>query len=95
MIAAKHATGILILVQYNNFALTMASIGVTHSYSSRPFLCALACITFRYHFMMTKYINDTANKTHTNKIIKWFKLDPPRNSRNLIICIRLDREIQA
>ena len=32
-----------ILVLAGNFTLTMASIGVTCSYSSRPFLCALGC----------------------------------------------------
>ena len=36
--------GVLFLVQFNNFDQTGASIGVTHSYSSRPFLCALGIL---------------------------------------------------
>ena len=38
MLLSVHGTSVLFLVQFNNFALTM---GVTRSYSSRPFLCAL------------------------------------------------------
>ena len=42
MLLSVHVTNVLFfLVQFNNFALTM---GVTHSYSSHPFLCALAII---------------------------------------------------
>ena len=36
-----HVTSVLFLVQFNNFSPTMASIGVTRSYSSHLFLCAL------------------------------------------------------
>ena len=42
VIVAKHMSGILSLVQFNNFEQTMALIGVTHSYSSHPFLRTLA-----------------------------------------------------
>ena len=38
MLLCMHVTSVLFLVQFNNLALTM---GVTHSYSSCPFLCAL------------------------------------------------------
>ena len=41
MLLSVHVTGILFLVLVGNSA---ASIGVTHSYSSHPFLCALAPI---------------------------------------------------
>ena len=36
-----HMTSVLFLVQLNNFALITGSIGVTHSYSIRLFLCTL------------------------------------------------------
>ena len=39
MLLSVHVTSILFLVQFNNFAV---SIGVTRSYSSHPFVCALA-----------------------------------------------------
>ena len=42
MLLSVHVTSVLFLVRFNNFALIWASIGVTHSYSSRLFLCALA-----------------------------------------------------
>ena len=41
MLLSVHVTSVLFLVLAGNFALTMGSIGVTRSYSSRPFLHAL------------------------------------------------------
>ena len=38
MLLSVHVTGILFLVRFNNFTLTM---GFYWSYSSHPFLCAL------------------------------------------------------
>ena len=49
MLLSVHVTGILFLVWFNNFALTMGSIGVTHSYSSRPFLCTLVLDRNKFH----------------------------------------------
>ena len=43
MLLCVHVTRVLFLVLAGNFALNLASIGVTHSYSSRLFLCAHAC----------------------------------------------------
>ena len=42
MLLTMYVTSVLFLVLAGNFALTMASIGVIRSYSSRPFLCTLA-----------------------------------------------------
>jgi len=42
MLLSVHVTSVLFLVWFNNFPWLWASIGVTRSYSSRPFLCALA-----------------------------------------------------
>ena len=42
MLLSMHMTSFLFLVLFNNFARLWASIGVTRSYSSHPFLCALA-----------------------------------------------------
>ena len=44
MLLCVHMTRVLFLVLVGNFALTMASIGATCSYSSRPFLCALGLL---------------------------------------------------
>ena len=41
MLLCVHVTRVLFLVLAGNSTLTWASIGVTHSYSSRPFLCTL------------------------------------------------------
>ena len=41
MLLCVHVTRVLFLVLAGNSALTMASIGVTRSYSSCLFLCAL------------------------------------------------------
>ena len=43
MLLSVHMTIVLFLVRFNNFALTM---GFYWSYSSRPFLCALAHVLF-------------------------------------------------
>jgi len=42
-------TNVLFLVLAGNFALIWASIGVTRSYSSRPFLCALVSANAKPH----------------------------------------------
>ena len=44
MIAAKHMTSVLFLVQFEISTRLWASFGVTHSYSSCLFLCALALV---------------------------------------------------
>ena len=41
MLLSAHQTSVLVLVQFNNFALTVGFYGVTCSYSSCLFLCAL------------------------------------------------------
>ena len=43
MLLCVHVTRVLFLVLAGNFALIWASTGVTRSYFSCPFLCALGC----------------------------------------------------
>ena len=38
---SQHVPGVPFSVRFNNFDRTAAFIGVIHSYSSHPFLCAL------------------------------------------------------
>ena len=51
-IVAKHACNRVFYFQYGSIILPRlwASIGVTRSYSSRPFLCALAIVCWGYTF---------------------------------------------
>ena len=52
LLLSVHVTSFLFLVRFNNFAL-WTFIGVTRSYSSHPFLCALdVCIYVRMYVWM-------------------------------------------
>ena len=54
MLLCMHVTRVLFLVLAGNSALTM---GVTRSYSSRPFLCALALVD-RSHAVWNAIFDD-------------------------------------
>ena len=72
MLLSVHVTSVLFLAQFSNFALTMvwASIGVTLSYSSRPFLCALG---------------STHTLTHTRKQLLMM-VDYWASARAVVLC---------
>ena len=47
LFAVKHVIGVLLLIRFNNLTGLQTSIGVTHSYSSCPFLCCYYCYIIR------------------------------------------------
>ena len=84
-----HVTSVLLLVWFNNLTGLQASIGVAHSYSSRPFLCTLGIAldhelynysSYRKYAVYLKYVLISFRKLV--EILEFILLGPRPLQRN-------------